>query len=211
MDPSSAPSSEPSALPSSAPTSECQDDSVFDKNKFSFYDFGLYSAKIIVRGVLNAVTFEGATCDALKEKEDELSIDIVSCCASAILTEENEGRRRLQLNNTNTTNTTYFAEFNTKIVYTGTTCNNTCQVAYADAIESDIFGDIIQGSVVELAQMGSKRSKSGGSGDSKTKRSKSSDSGGTMKSGTMKTVASNSTMKSGASRGTKKSGGSGMA
>ena len=202
-------------MPSSAPTPECQDYSIFNQTFFTFYDFGPNSAKIIVRGALTAITFEEATCDALKAREDELQIEIVSCCTSAVLTEEiGGGGRRLQSNNTNATNTTYTAEFNTNIVYTGTTCNNTCQVAFADVIESDVFGDIIQGSVVDLQQIRSKSSKSGSSGRSATKRSsgstmKSVDSGGSMKSGASDSVASGGTMKSGTSRGTKKSGTSG--
>lgn len=201
---------------------------------FTFYDFGLNSAKIVVSGLLPAITFQELTCDAIKDQEAELQIDIVSCCTSAVLTEEVGGGRRLQLNNTNATNTTYIAEFNTNIVYTGSTCNNTCQVVFADAIESDVFGNMIGGAVVELEQIRSKSSKS--SGGSNTKRSSggtmksgagsggsieigassntkksgaSGASGGTMKSGTMKSGAASGTMKSSTFRGTKKSGASG--
>ena len=127
---------------------------------FSFYDFGTSSAKIVVRGTMPAIVFEEATCDALKDQEDDLQIDIVSCCASAVLTEEDGGGRRLQLNNTNATNTTYIAEFNTNIVYTGATCNSTCQVVFADAIESDVFGNMIGGTVVDLQQLSTKSMKS---------------------------------------------------
>ena len=157
---------------------------------FSFYDFGPSSAKIVVRGTMPAIVFEEATCDALKDQEDDLQIDIVSCCASAVLTEEDGERRRLQVINTNTTNTTYIAEFNTNIVYTGATCNSTCQVAFADAINSDTFGDMIGGTVVDLQQLSTKSTKSGTSGGS-TKSSKSGTSGGSMKSSkSMKSTSS---------------------
>ena len=148
---------------------------------FSFRDFGPNLAKIIVRGALPAIIFEEATCDALKDQQDVLQIDIVSCCTSAVLTIESEGGRRLQLNNTNTTNTTVIADFNTNIVYTGPTCNNTCQVAFSDAINSAMFGDMIQGTVVDIQPVSTKSSKSGTSGGS-SKSSKSGTSGGSMKS-----------------------------
>ena len=126
------------------------------------------------------------TCDALKDQQDVLQIDIVSCCTSAVLTVEDTagGGRRLQLNDTSTANTTVIAEFDTNMVYVTRDgvleCNNTCQIAFADAIKSDIFGDMIGGTVVDLQELSTKSTKSGTSGGS-TKSSKSGASGGSMK------------------------------
>ena len=102
----------------------------------------------------------------------------MSCCPSVLAVENADGGgRRLQIN---TANTTYIVDFTTNIVYTGDACNETCKVAFADAINSDMFGDAIQGSVVDLQEISTKSTKSGTSGGS-AKSSKSGTSGGSLK------------------------------
>ena len=137
---------------------------------------------IAFQGTLAPGDFEDATCDALKDQQEALGIDIVSCCASAELI---PNRRRLQDSNTTAiSNNTAVVEFTTSIAYTVNTAavaDDVWQVAFADAINSDMFGDMIGGTVVDLEQLSTKSSKSGTSGGSR-KTSKSGTSGGSMKS-----------------------------
>ena len=136
---------------------------------------------IAFQGTLAPGDFEDATCDAVKDQEEELGVDIVSCCASAELI---TNRRRLQDSNTTAvSNNTAVVEFTTSIAYTVNTAvtDDVWQVAFTDAINSDMFGGMIGGTVVDLQQLNTKSSKSGTSGGSR-KTSKSGTSGGSMKS-----------------------------
>ena len=144
---------------------------------FRFYNFGSFRATtIFLAQVLHPTTFEKITCYFIKGL---LQLNIVSCCASSFFTEADIDGHRLQLNTANTTNVTVTVEFNAKIVYTdNATCSNTCQLAFVDAINSSVFGNMIGGTVVDLEQQSSssKSSKSGTS-DGSMKSSKSMKSG----------------------------------
>ena len=150
---------------------------------------------IAFQGTLAPGDFEDATCDALKDQQEVLGVNIVSCCASA---EFIPNGRRLQDGNTTTVPTTV-VEFTTAIAYTVKTVvtDDVWQVAFADAINSDMFGDMIGGTVEDLQQLSSnasgksmKSSKSAVvSGGSKTSKSASSG-GSNMSSKSMKSASS---------------------
>ena len=183
-------------MPSSSPTPECQDFTNFDQNLFSFQDFGLNSVAIAFQGTLAPGDFEDATCDALKDQQEALGVNIVSCCASA---EFIPNGRRLQDGNTTNVPTTV-VEFTTAIAYTVNTAvtDDVWQIAFADAINSDMFGDMIGGTVEDLQQLNSgsseksmKSSKSAVvSGGSKSSKSASSTGGSNMSSKSMKSASS---------------------
>lgn len=171
--------------PSSSPTTECRDNENFDPSTYTIQNFGTQDLTLVLTQQFDLTAFEDATCSALK---DALPDIIVSCCTEA--TTAAVGGRRLQLNNTNTTNTTVDVVFDTTIVTigelscAGASSNETCQEVLSDAINSDVFGDMIGGTVevVDLQpQLSAKSSKSGTSGGS-SKSSKSGTSGGSMKS-----------------------------
>ena len=142
-----------------------------------------------------------AICHTIKE-----SLPYISCCTDVTdVTTVGGGGRRLQLNNANSTNSRIDVVFDTTIVtveeLSCATCNNTCQLAFVDAINSDTFGDMIGGTVVDLRQLSTKSSKSGTSGGS-TKSSNSGTSGGSTKSskcGTGGSMKSSKSMNSGSS------------
>ena len=177
--PSSTPSSKPSVMPSSSPTPECQDYDVFDQTMFSFYDFGRFLARVkFLSETLSPADFEERICRIIKRR---LRLDVASCCPSAVLNVVNdlEGGRHLQVNTANTT--LIDVDFTATIVHAGNACNDTCKVAFADAINSDIFDNINEGTVVNLQELSTKSTKSGTSGGS-MKSSKSGNSDGSMKS-----------------------------
>ena len=165
---------------------------------FSFQDFGLNSVAIVFQGTLSTGDFEDATCDALKDQGEELGVDIVSCCASS---EFIPNGRRLQDGNT-TTVPVAVVEFTTAIAYTVNfaVTDDIWQVAFADAINSEMFGDMIGGTVEDLQQLSSgaseksmKSSKSAVvSGGSKSSKSASSTGGSNMSSKSMKSASSSS-------------------
>ena len=154
---STTPSSLPSVQPSSSPTAECRDNNNFDPATHTFLSFGPQGVTVVLTRPFDRSAFEGATCDALREDEDLRNV-IVSCCTEVT---NDGGGRRLQLNNTDTTNSTIDVVFDTTIVTIGELAcvdadNNSgenCQGVISDAINSDVFGDMIGGTVVDLQQI----------------------------------------------------------
>ena len=157
---------------------------------------------IVFQGTLSTSAFEDATCAALKNQEEELGIDIVSCCTSA--ERADDGGRRLQLGNGNTT---AIIEFTTNVVHTVDSAtsisDDVWQVAFADAINSAAFGNMIGGTVIDFEAVSMKTSKSGTSGGSMRSPKSGSGSSGSIKSSKSSSASGGSTksMKSSASSG----------